>query len=119
MPEEGERLEVEDEIEAHRMWINASDDLADARRLIEKVVSLGGAPAVEVAALTVEESGQALVDHLIEIEIESECVNALQDAIAPTGREGRSEALEHRLEHMIMRKQEAIDFPLRARGRAR
>jgi bacterioferritin (cytochrome b1) len=98
-----------------RMWISATDDLADVRRLIEKIVSLGGEPTSEMAPLTVEGDGQQLVDHLIEIE--TECVNALQDAIAPTGREGRSEALEHRLEHMIMRKQEGIDFLLRARGR--
>ena len=36
-------------------------------------------------------------------------------AIEPTGREGRSEALEHTLEHLIMRKQNQVDFLLRAR----
>jgi hypothetical protein len=41
-------------------------------------------------------------------------VEALQEAIEPTGREGRSEALEHLLEHMIMRKQHQIDFLRRA-----
>jgi len=55
------------------------------------------------------------VDHLVETE--TEAVDALQDAIEPAGREGRSEALEHRLEHIIMRKQEAIDILLRARDR--
>lgn len=72
-----------------------------------------------MAALEVAGEPDAIVDHLIEIE--TECVDTLQDAIAPTGREGRSEALEHRLEHrlehIIMRKQEAIDFLIRARGR--
>jgi bacterioferritin (cytochrome b1) len=98
-----------------QMFVNARDDLADARRLIEKITSLGGEPTAEIAAPTVKETGDEMVAHLIEIE--TECVDALQDAIAPTGREGRSEALEHRLEHMIMRKQEAIDFLLRASRR--
>ena len=100
---------------SERMWVTAQDDLADTRRLAEKIVSFGGDPTLEVAALEVAGEPDAIVDHLIEIE--TECVDTLQDAIAPTGREGRSEALEHRLEHVIMRKQEAIDFLIRARGR--
>ena len=44
-----------------------------------------------------------------------EATEALQDCIAPTGREARSEALEHRMEHMIMRKQEQIDLLERVR----
>ena len=42
---------------------------------------------------------------------------ALQAAIEPTGREAASEAVEHRLEHMIMRKQEQVDYLLRAQRR--
>jgi hypothetical protein len=42
-------------------------------------------------------------------------IEALQSAIEPTGREGRSEALEHMLEHMIMRKQRQVDRLARAR----
>jgi hypothetical protein len=38
------------------------------------------------------------------------------DAIEPTGREGRSEALEHLMEHLILRKQEQVDFLERAAG---
>jgi hypothetical protein len=45
------------------------------------------------------------------IDCEKEAVEALQAAIEPTGREGRSEALEH----LIMRKQAQIDFLERAR----
>jgi bacterioferritin len=98
-----------------RFWTNAADDLADARRLIEKIVSLGGSPALDPGEVTVEGDPERQVDHLVDIETET--VDALQDAIEPTGREGRSEAIEHRLEHIIMRKQEAIDVLLRARGR--
>jgi hypothetical protein len=49
---------------------------------------------------------------------ETEAVDALQAAIEPTGREGRSEALEHLLEHLIMRKQAQIDFLRRANKRS-
>ncbi len=48
------------------------------------------------------------------IENEEEAVDRLQAAIEPTGREGRSEALEHLLEHMILRKQNQLDFLVRA-----
>ena len=51
------------------------------------------------------------------IENESEALEALQAAIEPTGREAASEAVEHRLEHMIMRKQEQVDYLLRAQRR--
>ncbi len=49
------------------------------------------------------------------VESESEALQALQDAIEPTGREAASEAVEHRLEHIIMRKQEQVDVLLRGR----
>ena len=42
------------------------------------------------------------------------CLYALQAVIPPSGQEGRSEALEHRMEHMIMRKQEQVDALVRA-----
>lgn len=48
------------------------------------------------------------------IESEAEILQKLQDAIEPTGREAASEAIEHRLEHIIMRKQEQVDVLLRA-----
>ena len=51
------------------------------------------------------------------IEYECEALEALQAAIEPTGREAASEAVEHRLEHMIMRKQEQVDYLLRAQRR--
>ena len=49
------------------------------------------------------------------IENENETLDALQAAIEPTGREAASEAIEHRLEHMIMRKQEQVEALERAR----
>ncbi len=95
------------------LWSFAELDLIDARRLVEKIVSLGAEPTTEVAELRFSARPAQLVDLLIEAE--EETTEALQDCIAPTGREARSEAIEHRMEHMIMRKQEQIDLLKRVR----
>jgi bacterioferritin (cytochrome b1) len=88
------------------------DELADARRLIEKIVSFDGAPTTEVAELRFEAKAKDAIGWLAECE--EEAVEALQEAIEPTGREGRSEALEHLMEHLILRKQHQVDFLRRA-----
>jgi hypothetical protein len=49
---------------------------------------------------------------------EQGAVETLPAAIEPTGREDRSEALEHLLEHVILRKQAQVDFLLRARRKS-
>jgi bacterioferritin (cytochrome b1) len=87
-------------------------ELADVRRLIEKIVSFKGEPTTDVAALSFDPSAN---DALLRLaEYEEETVEALQEAIEPTGREGRSEALEHLMEHLILRKQQQVDFLNRA-----
>jgi bacterioferritin (cytochrome b1) len=88
------------------------EELNGVRQLIEKIISFGGQPTTEIAELRFEERAGDSLTWLIECE--AEVVEALQEAIEPTGREGRSEALEHLLEHMIMRKQHQIDFLRRA-----
>ena len=88
-------------------------ELDDARLLVEKIVALDGEPTTEVAPLSWNGDSHAAVNWLIETE--TEAIDALQAGIEPTRREGRSEALEHMLEHLIMRKQNQIDFLLRAR----
>jgi len=88
------------------------DELDSARQLIEKIVSFGGEPTTKVAELQFREQAGDSLGGLVECE--EEAVEALQEAIEPTGREGRSEALEHMLEHLIMRKQSQIDFLKRA-----
>jgi bacterioferritin (cytochrome b1) len=98
-----------------RLWEYAQAELADARRLVEKIVALGGEPTTEMAPLEWTGVPDAAVDRLVQTE--SEAVETLQRAIEPTGREGRSEALEHMLEHVIMRKQDQIDFLVRAMRR--
>jgi bacterioferritin (cytochrome b1) len=95
-----------------RLWTFAEADLADARRLVEKIVTLGGRPGDEVTGFGLPKNGDAIVKRLIELERET--IEALQDTIPATGHTGDSEALEHRLEHMIMRKQEQVDTLLRA-----
>jgi bacterioferritin (cytochrome b1) len=99
-----------------RLWEFAQAELADARRLVEKIVALGGEPTTNAAPLRWTGDPSDAVEWLIESE--GEAVETLQDAIEPTGREGRSEALEHMLEHLIMRKQDQIDFLVRARRSA-
>lgn len=88
------------------------EELSDCRRLIEKIVSFGGAPTTEVAELRYDRGAADAISYLVECE--SEAIDVLQEAIEPTGREGRSEALEHLLEHVILRKQQQVDFLRRA-----
>lgn len=95
-----------------RLWEFAQAELADARRLVEKIVALGGEPTTEIAPLRWSGDPSDAVNWLIESE--GEAVETLQAAIEPTGREGSSEALEHMLEHLIMRKQDQVDFLVRA-----
>ncbi len=88
------------------------EELGDARLLIEKIVSFGGKPTTKVAELRFEPAVKDAIGWLIECE--QAAVEALQEAIEPTGREGRSEALEHLMEHLILRKQHQVDFLSRA-----
>jgi bacterioferritin (cytochrome b1) len=111
----GSVVGLEYQAHADRMRAHALAELEDATRLVEKVTSLGGNPTTDVAPITIEgDPGEAL-NRLIECE--GEALEALQAAIEPTGREAASEAVEHRLEHVIMRKQEQVDYLLRARRR--
>lgn len=87
-------------------------ELSGVRALIEKIISFDGAPTVKVAKLEFRADAMESIGWLVACE--EEVVEALQEAIEPTGREGRSEALEHLLEHLIMRKQHQIDFLKRA-----
>jgi len=98
---------------ADRFWEFARSELDDTRLLVEKIAALGGEPTTEVADLRWSGKPDDAVEWLIESE--SEAIETLQAAIEPTGREGRSEALEHLLEHLIMRKQNQVDFLVRAR----
>jgi len=99
---------------AEEMRSFALADLDDARHLVEKITTLGGRPTVEIAPIEPHGESEVLIRWLIDAE--TEAIEALQDVIPTTGQEGRSEALEHRLEHIIMRKQEQVDALIRASG---
>lgn len=88
------------------------EELNDARLLIEKIVSFDGKPTTEVAELRFEPQVEDALGWLVECE--ETAIEALQEAIEPTGRDGRSEALEHLMEHLILRKQHQVDFLNRA-----
>jgi bacterioferritin len=88
-------------------------ELHDVRLLVEKITALGGEPTTEAAPLRWDPDPERQIDRLLEDE--GEAIEALQAAIEPTGREGVSEALEHLLEHLILRKQRQVDLLLRAR----
>ena len=90
----------------------AREEVDDARHLVEKLVTLGGEPTTEVVELPFHADPAKAIDALIEHETKT--IEALQAVIPPSGQEGRSEALEHRMEHMIMRKQEQVDALVRA-----
>jgi bacterioferritin len=99
---------------AEEMASFARAELDDARHLVEKITTLGGEPTVDIAPIESHGASEALIRWLIDAETET--IEALQDVIPTTGQEGRSEALEHRLEHIIMRKQEQVDALIRASG---
>ena len=101
---------------AGEMWRFAEEELGAARMLVEKIIALGGKPPAEAEPFAwladPDEGFASLIEH------EEEAIDALQDVIPATGDDGPSEALEHRMEHLIMRKQEQVDFLVRASGRA-
>jgi len=111
----GSVIGLEYQAHAEKMREHAASELGDATRLVEKITALGGEPTTEVAPTRFVADPDAAIDSLIECE--SETLETLQAAIEPTGREAASEAVEHRLEHIIMRKQEQVDYLLRARRR--
>ena len=96
------------------LWSYAESELDDARRMVQKVVAIGGTPTTEIAPFELagspEDALRQLIDH------ECETLAAFHAVIPDTGQEPRSEAMEHRLEHLIMRKQEQVDTLRRTLG---
>lgn len=92
----------------------AADELEDARRMVQKVVAIGGTPTTGAAPFELRDSPEAALQQLVEHECET--LAAFHAVIPETGQEPRSEAMEHRLEHLIMRKQEQVDTIRRALG---
>ena len=94
----------------------ATDELEDTRRMVQKLVAVGGSPTTAPAPFELPESPEEALRQLVDHECET--LAAFHAVIAETGQEPRSEALEHRLEHLIMRKQEQVDTLRRAIGEA-
>lgn len=88
-------------------------ELDDARHLIEKIVALGGDATTDVKGFKRMSLTKAGVGQIIKLE--TEALDALREVIPETGQEARSEALEHLLEHIIMRKQQQVDYLERVR----
>ena len=78
----------------------------------EKLAALEGEPPVRAPDLRYDIEPRKALEWLIESE--TEVIASLQDVIPDTGHEGASEALEHLLEHLILRKQGQVDFLTRA-----
>ena len=94
------------------LWKFAEAELEDARRLVEKLAALDGEPPVRAPDLRYDLKPRQSLQWLIESETET--IESLQAVIPETGKEGASEALEHLLEHLILRKQGQVDFLTRA-----
>jgi len=95
------------------LWQFAQAELDDTRRVVEKIAALGGDPTTAVATVTWNSDPAKVIDALIESE--DEAIAALHAVIPYSGQEPRSEALEHLMEHLIMRKQNQVDWLRRAR----
>ena len=96
----------------NQFWNFAQAELEDARKLVEKISALGGQPTTEVAPLKWSSDSMEAAQFLVDTE--TQAIDSMKEVIPHTGQEGRSEALEHLLEHIIMRKQNQVDFLLRA-----
>jgi bacterioferritin (cytochrome b1) len=101
---------------AAKLWDFACQEHEDTRLLVEKITALGGDPTTEIGELTWDPDPAKSLDHLIETE--DEVTEALHAVIPHSGQEAASEALEHLMEHIIMRKQNQIDWLRRARRQA-
>lgn len=82
-------------------------ELEDTYRLIEKLSALGGDVRISASAIDVSDDPDKALRDLLDHEVKA--VKALHGVIPHSGQEPRSEALEHLLEHAIMRKQQQID----------
>jgi bacterioferritin (cytochrome b1) len=98
---------------AEKLWTFAQHELEDTRLIVEKISALGGDPTTKVGELAWNPDPSKALDRLIETE--DEVTEALHAVIPHSGQEAASEALEHLMEHIIMRKQNQIDWLRRAR----
>ena len=99
---------------ADKLWDFAQHELEDTRLLVEKITALGGDPTTKVGELKWNpDPGQGArpPDRHRGRGRPRRCTPSSRYS----GQEARSEALEHLMEHIIMRKQNQIDWLRRAR----
>jgi hypothetical protein len=90
----------------------AVTEVTDTQRLVEMFCALGGElPSMEVPSPPATDSATALRDF---IERDKQVMASLHAVISSSGQEPQSEALEHLIEHVLLRKQEQLDFLLLA-----
>jgi bacterioferritin (cytochrome b1) len=90
----------------------ALHELEHTRRLVEKIVALNGEPSTDVPEVSFNADSRKALGQLVRNDEES--LEALVEVIQHTGSEAEGEALEHLVEHLVLRKQEQIDFLRRA-----
>ena len=93
---------------AGRLSEYAFAELDDTAKLIEKSFALGCTPVLEVPEVKAGGDNTAKLEALLKNE--ESIISALHDVIPETGQQPWSEALEHLLEHLIMRKQWQVDY---------
>ena len=89
-----------------RDYVRAEID--DTYLLAEKLTALGGSVPTSVPDLVLPTATDKALTAFLDNE--ADVLAALHAVIAATGQEPHSEALEHLLEHVIMRKQQQVDF---------
>ena len=77
-------------------------------QLAEKASALGGRPVADVGRIEVDTDAGVALPALLQHE--QQTIAAMHAVIPATGEEARSEALEHFMEHLILRKQQQVDF---------
>lgn len=83
-------------------------EIQDTYRLSEKLTALGGSVPATVPDLDLPDDAEKALETFIDNE--ATVLAALHAVIPASGQEPHSEALEHLLEHVIMRKQQQVDF---------
>ena len=99
---------LETQAVAGRLAEYALAELDDTAKLVEKAYALGCTPRLEVPPMQPKGDARGRLEDLLEIE--ESIISALHDVIPETGQKAWSEALEHLLEHLIMRKQWQVDY---------
>ncbi len=85
----------------------AAAEVEDTQRLVETLQALGVLADVETALVAVDGPTDKRLARLVADE--DEAIRALHGVIPHAGEEARSEAIEHLMEHLILRKQRQVD----------